>query len=88
VEKTASILQNGGVGGGGGMDLEIRAWALRGCESDLESKPMPLHPKSPQGNLTKGEGSVSTCLCGPTWLLSLGKSHYHGSSPWAKKMAV
>ncbi len=67
MEKTASILQNGGVGGGGGMDL-----ALRGCESDLESKPMPLHPKSPQGNLTKGEGSVSTCLCGPTSLLSLG----------------
>jgi hypothetical protein len=34
--------------GGGGRGLEIRAWALRGCESDLESKQMPLHPKGNQ----------------------------------------
>jgi hypothetical protein len=61
--------------GEGGMGLKIRAWALRGCESDLESKQLP-----------KGGEVCLYVFVWPHLAPFIRKSHYHGSSPWAKKI--
>jgi hypothetical protein len=45
------------------MGLEIRAWALRGCESDLESKQMPAHPRGTQ--MRDGGLSLRVCAAPP-----------------------